>query len=261
MGLVEPPQHQQVADDLRRRLAAAEWRPGDRLPSRAHLAQQYGVGTNVLQKAVERLITEGVLEGRAGSGTYAAPLRERRRMVRSRPREHRGGSPFLAEMDKGSRSGAWEAHTKVRTPAPNDIARRLGIATGDLCVRTDYEFLADGRPAQLSVSWEPMAITGQSPIILPEMGPLAGKGIVERMQSIGVTIVRAVEVPRPCRASQEQANLLGINLGDLVLSIERTYYDDTGRAVETADITVADVRWEVAYEISIDPLDSKLFAP
>ncbi len=34
--------------------------------------------------------------------------------------------------------------------------------------------------------------------------------------------------------------------------IERTYYDSDGRPVETADITVPDVRWEIAYEISIE---------
>lgn len=49
------------------------------------------------------------------------------------------------------------------------------------------------------------------------------------------------------------ANLLGISVGDLITVIERTYYDTDGRPVETADITVADVRWEIAYEIGIEP--------
>lgn len=253
MGHDEPPQHQVVANDLRRRIANGEWEVGTRLPSRARLAQEYGVGSNVLQKAQERLIVEGLLEGRAGSGTYVARPRDRRRMVRSRHRERRGGSPFRSDMAELGRSGTWEAHSQARTSAPTDIARRLGIDVGALCVRTDYEFLADSRPAQLSVSWEPMSITGDTPIVLPEMGPLAGRGVVERMRSIGIDITTALEVPRPSRASQEQANLLGISLGDQVLIIERTYYDGDGRAVETADIIVPDARWEVAYEFAIDP--------
>lgn len=40
-----------------------------------------------------------------------------------------------------------------------DIAARLGITEGYLCARTTYEFLADGRPVQLSTSWEPYDIT------------------------------------------------------------------------------------------------------
>ncbi|MGW1870392.1 GntR family transcriptional regulator [Streptomyces mauvecolor] len=249
----EPPPYQKVADDLRRRLAAGEWTIGDKLPSRAQLAAHYEVGPNVLQKAQERLIIEGLLEGRAGVGTYVRVPRERRRLVRSRHRERRGVDPFEADMAELGINGSWDAHSEARTPAPDEIAQRLGIAPGDLCVRTAYEFLADGQPVQISVSWEPMAITGDTPVLLPEMGPMAGKGVVERMQVIGITIGEFVEVPRPARATQTQANLLGISLGDLVLVIERTYYDTEGRPVETSDIVIPDVRWEVAYEYGVQP--------
>lgn len=248
----QPPPYMRVADDLRRRIAAGEWQVGERLPSRAKLATEYGVGPNVLQKAQERLIIEGLLEGRAGSGTYVRKPRERKRMVRSRRREARGTGPFQADMQELGLRASVDAHSEARVPAPDNIAHRLAIDPGAPCVRTSYEFLADGQPVQLSTSWEPMAITGETPIVLPEMGPLAGAGVVERMRSIGVTVETAVEVPRPARATQEQANLLGISVGELVISIERTYYDTDGRPVETADIIVPDLRWEIAYEIPVD---------
>ncbi|MFC5718691.1 GntR family transcriptional regulator [Streptomyces gamaensis] len=252
----EQPPYMRVADDVRRRIAAGEWCAGERLPSRARLAVEYGVGANVLQKAQERLIIEGLLEGRAGSGTYVREPRERLRMVRSRHREMRHDSPFRSDMRERGCHGSWESHSEARVAAPERIARRLAIEPGELCVRTVYEFLADGRPVQLSESWEPMAITGDTPIVLPELGPFAGMGVVERMRSIGVVIGTAVEVPRPARATQAQANLLGISLGDLVIEIERTYYDTDGRPVETADIVVPDVRWEIAYEIAIEQPES-----
>ncbi|NWF30662.1 GntR family transcriptional regulator [Streptomyces sp. PKU-EA00015] len=245
----------QVADALRARIKAGEWAIGEKLPSRARFAEEYGVGQSVAQRAMERLIIEGLLEGRAGSGTYVRRPRERLRMVRSRHRERRGGSPFRADMKEQGRAGTWESRSLARTPAPEHIAERLAIEPGDLCVVTRYEFLADGQPVQLSESWEPMAITDGTPIVLPEMGPHAGAGVVERMRSIGVLIETAVEVPRPARATHEQANLLGISVGDLITEIERTYYDREGRPVETADITVADVRWEIAYEIGIEQPD------
>ncbi len=84
------------------------------------------------------------------------------------------------------------------------------------------------------------------------MGPLAGAGVVERMRAIGVHVDSAVEVPRPARATPAEADLLGISMGDLVLHIERTYYDTDGRPVETADITVPDARWDVAYEFGVE---------
>ncbi|WP_331741058.1 GntR family transcriptional regulator (plasmid) [Streptomyces sp. NBC_01023] len=241
-----------VAYVLRARILSGEWEIGERLPSRARLAVEYGVGRNVIQRAMDRLIIEGLLEGRAGSGTYVRRPRERLRLVRSRHRERREGSlPWQDRRERG-RADAWDSHSQVRVPAPEPIAERLAISPGDLCVCTHYEFLADGQPVQLSESWEPMAITDGTPIVLPEMGPLAGKGVVERMRSIGVAISTVVEVPRPARATQVQANLLGISLGDLVLQIERTIFDTEGRPVETADMVIPDRCREVVYEFGVD---------
>ncbi|MEU2623625.1 GntR family transcriptional regulator [Streptomyces sp. NPDC007157] len=236
-----------TAEALRARLVAGEWQVGQRLPSRARLAEEYGVGRNVVQRSVDLLIADGLLEGRAGSGTYVRVPRERLRMVRARRRER-----SLAAVTERGRASAWDAHSDVRVPAPEDIAERLAVSPGDLCVRTHYEFLADGRPVQLSESWEPLALTGGTPIVLPERGPLAGKGVVERMRSIGVHVETVVELPRPARADRTQANLLGIGVGDLVLRIERTIYDTGGRPVETADIVVPDVRRAVVYEFAVE---------
>ncbi|MEU8938824.1 GntR family transcriptional regulator [Streptomyces goshikiensis] len=233
-----------VADALRARILAGEWEIGERLPSRARLAVEYGVGRNVMQRAVDRLIIDGLLEGRAGSGTYLRMPRERLRLVRSRHHERQ-------DRRERGRADAWDSHSQVRVPAPETIAERLAISSGDLCVHTHYEFLAEGQPVQLSASWEPMAITDGTPIVLPEQGPLAGKGVVERMRSIGVVISTVVEVPRPARATQRQANLLGISVGDLVLQIERTIFDTDGRPVETADMVIPDARREVVYEFGV----------
>lgn len=106
-------------------------------------------------------------------------------------------------------------------PAPAEIAARLGIAEGELCVRTTYEFLADGRPVQLSTSWEPYDLTAGTLVVLPEGGPHAGAGVVNRMAA-------------------------------LVTHIRRTYYSDERRPVETADIVVPAAHCEIVYEIPIN---------
>ncbi len=206
----------------------------------------------MLQRAQELLITEGLLEGRAGSGTYVRVPTERRRMLRSRHLGLHSAPPFRADFAKSGSQGSWEAHSDVRTEATPGVAARLGIEPGDLTVRTTYEFLIDSRPVQLADSWEPLAITAGSPVLMPELGPLAGRGVVERMASIGIEVEFAVETPRPARATQEQAYLLGISAGDLVTLVERTYFDADGRAVETADIVIPDSRWEISYELPVE---------
>jgi GntR family transcriptional regulator len=209
------------------------------------------VGENVIRRAQELLISQGVLEGRAGSGTYVAEPRERVRMVRSLHREQRGGSPFRADMAALRKRGTWESRTDAKVPAPADIAARLGIAEGALCVRTAYEFLADGKPVQLSTSWEPYELTAGTIVVLPEGGPHAGKGVVERMAEIGVTVSRAVERPEPGEATAEDAHLLGVQRGALVTRIQRTYFSEEGRAVETANIVVPVASCEIVYEVPV----------
>lgn len=117
---------------IRQRIADQERPPGDRLPSRAQLAREGGVGENVIRRAQELLISLGVLEGRAGSGTYVAAPRERLRKVRSQYREQRGGSPFLADMSSLGKRGTWQSRTEAKVPALVYIAARLGIAQGNL---------------------------------------------------------------------------------------------------------------------------------
>ncbi|MFF3715991.1 GntR family transcriptional regulator [Streptomyces prasinus] len=248
----EQPPYLRIADELRRRIAEREWESGNRLPSRAQIGQEYGVGDNVVRRAQELLISQGVLEGRAGSGTYVAEPRQRVRVVRSSAREQPSGSPFRADMKAVGRQGDWESRTEAKVPAPAEVAARLGIAEGELCVRTAYEFLADGRPVQVSTSWEPYDLTGGTLVVLPEGGPHAGTGVVNRMAEIGIIVSHAVEQPEPRQATAEEASLLGIQKGALVTHIRRTYYNDQGRPVETADIVVPAALCEIVYEIPIN---------
>ncbi|MGW4687225.1 GntR family transcriptional regulator [Streptomyces sp. NPDC004244] len=247
----EQPPYLRIADVLRQRIAEHVWTAGDRLPSRAQIAEECGVGENVVRRAQELLISQGVLEGRTGSGTYVAEPRRRVRVVRSSAREQPGGSPFRADMQALGRQGTWESRTEAKVPAPAEIAARLGIAEGDLCVRTVYEFLADGRPVQLSTSWEPYELTAGTLVVLPEGGPHAGVGVVNRMAAIGITVSHAVEQPEPRQASAEEASLLGIQKAALVTHIRRTYYSDQGQPVETADIVIPAALCEIVYEIPV----------
>ncbi|MFF3858119.1 GntR family transcriptional regulator [Streptomyces sp. NPDC002209] len=250
--MLEQPPYLRIADVLRQRIAEHVWTAGDRLPSRAQIAEECGVGENVVRRAQELLISQGVLEGRAGSGTYVAEPRQRVRVVRSSAREQPDGSPFRADMRALGKQGNWESRTEAKVPAPAEIAARLGIAEGDLCVRTVYEFLGDGRPVQLSTSWEPYGLTGGTVVVLPEGGPHAGAGVVNRMAEIGITVSHAVEQPEPRPASAEEASLLGIQKAALVTHIRRTYYSDQGRPVETADIVIPTALCEIVYEIPVD---------
>ena len=74
--LVRAPLHRQVADLLRREIQRRH-EPGQRLPSEAMLATQFGVSLVTLREALSALAQEGLLERRHGSGTYVSESSER----------------------------------------------------------------------------------------------------------------------------------------------------------------------------------------
>ncbi|MER6951934.1 GntR family transcriptional regulator [Nonomuraea sp. NPDC000554] len=61
-----------LADELRRGIAELRW-PGGRLPTEQQLATEQGVSLNTVRRAVDLLVTEGLVYRRQGSGTYVKP--------------------------------------------------------------------------------------------------------------------------------------------------------------------------------------------
>jgi len=64
------PAYQQVADDLRRKIAAGELAVGSAIPSTAQLTRTYGVSSTVVRAAVNRLRADGLLLGQPGKGVF-----------------------------------------------------------------------------------------------------------------------------------------------------------------------------------------------
>lgn len=245
------PAYLRIADHLRQQIVDGRLGPGDRVPSRHQLARDHGVSDRVAVEAVRLLVSEGYVESRSGSGTYVRERPTVKRLTRSWYREARGRavSPFRADMETQGRVGTWRSSSETSTAAPA-VAERLGVAEGDPVMRTRYTFLADERPVMLSTSWEPLALTRGTPVMLPESGPYAGAGVVARMRAIQQTVTLASEVVTARAILADEADVLGEPMGSIVMVIQRTYSGD--RPVETADIVVPVDRYELAYVIPVD---------
>lgn len=63
-----------VIDDLRTRIRAGEWAPGQQIPSRVELRAHYGVGVSGINYSISVLRREGLLSSVRASGTYVAFL-------------------------------------------------------------------------------------------------------------------------------------------------------------------------------------------
>ena len=63
--------HEQVSHQLRDDLAAGRYGQEGRLPSEAQLARQFSVSRPTVARALQSLVEAGLVERRAGSGTFA----------------------------------------------------------------------------------------------------------------------------------------------------------------------------------------------
>jgi DNA-binding GntR family transcriptional regulator len=73
--MASSPRYQEIADDLRRRLAAGEWPVGSTLPGISELQEEYDVaGLNTIRQAQRLLADEGLLNPVQGRGTFVTAL-------------------------------------------------------------------------------------------------------------------------------------------------------------------------------------------
>jgi DNA-binding GntR family transcriptional regulator len=246
MGAPNEPVYLRVLDDLRQRIRGGSLPPGARVPSRNAIIANYGVGETAAKHALQALVSEGLIEARTGSGSYVR--RVAAGICLDHDRLHFPGSPFGLDdtaqeagepaWPRPARRLAWEHQTERVLPPPV-IARRLGLEPGaDRVTATRYLLTAESEPVQLATSYEPDRITAGTPVALPEEGPLAGKGVIERMASIGIRVDQVVEEVSVRPSLRAEATALGLPPGAPVLVVERLHLA-SGEPVEAGEIVVA----------------------
>ncbi|WP_433892189.1 GntR family transcriptional regulator [Streptomyces sp. CA-111067] len=248
MPFGEQPAYLRVADDLRRKILEGQLPPHARLPSQARIRTEYGVSDTVALEARKVLMAEGFVEGRSGSGTYVRERPRQRRIIRSGYLPT-APSPFRQEQADEGVKGTWESRS-IQDTASVDVAARLRIEPGDKVMRTHYLFRSESEPALLSTSWEPLALTGRTPVLLPEEGPVGGQGVVARMAAIDVRVDHLTEEVGARPGLAEETAALGGVPGHMVIEIRRTHYA-SGRPVETADVVIPAEKYRAVYDLPV----------
>src|SRR5690348_8214193 len=138
-----------VLEDLRAQIRDGVLGPGARVPSRNGIIAKYGVGETAAKHALGVLAAEGLIETRAGSGSYVRAVPATRSLDHGQP-----DVPWSPFGLPDAQAVSWRHQTEQRS-ADRPTARLLGLAEGDPVVRTRYLISADGSPVQLVTSYEP----------------------------------------------------------------------------------------------------------
>jgi len=64
--------YQQIAEQVRERIAGGEWTGGDRIPSVREMAVTLGVNPNTVTRSYQSLLENAIIENRRGIGYFVA---------------------------------------------------------------------------------------------------------------------------------------------------------------------------------------------
>ena len=254
MGASTDPVYIRVVEDLRVQIREGVLPPGAKVPSRFGIMKQYGVGETAAKHALAVLAADGFIEPRSGSGSYVRPQREVTRL--DHDLERSPASPFGLGNGTGTDGNgyrpaqlSWE-HQSDRIPAPPQVARRLRLHSEDGVMRTRYLLRHGLSPVQVATSYEPLQITAGTPVLQPEEGPFAGRGVAARMAAIGIGVDEVVEEITSRPPFSGEAAALEIPPGTRVMHVERSHLA-AGRPVETCDIVVAAEPYRLRYRFPV----------
>ncbi len=201
-----------------------DYLPGDRIPSERELSDRFGVHRMTLRKAIDRLVSAGVLERRGTSGTFLpAPV------VR-RPVAQHVHSPSISEMVRncGGRPGSRLLYFEQRA-ANQRVAERLELDKGAPTVAIKRLRTIDDLPFCIETSYLPLArVKGLAADDL--FGDVSLFVILTERFGIKVSSSSAMIGVAPAQA--DDAELLGLKRGESCLVIHVIASDDDSRPIE-----------------------------
>jgi GntR family transcriptional regulator len=245
------PAFRQVAADLRAKITAGHYAPGDRLPSERELVEAYDASRPTVRAAVEMLRTEGLVTAEHGRGVFVRPPASVQRIARSRlsreARERNRGA-FLADASAAGFTPS--TSTVIRfEQADARTALHLAIDEGTEITVRDRVMRADGLVVQLAASRLPRALTRGTAIEDADTGP---GGTYARLEERGHQLGSFVEHVGARMPAPDEASLLQLADGVPVVTVTRVAYGTDGTPLEMNGMVLAADRYELSYEWPAD---------
>jgi GntR family transcriptional regulator len=189
--------------------------PDDALPAERDMAEEFSISRITVRKALDGLVSEGLLTRRQGAGTFVAARVEK---------SFSKLSSFTEDMISRGRVPRSEWISKSEGSGHARGIADLGLSPGTPVYRFNRIRYADGAP--MAVEYTTVAA-----FALPS-AETVGTSLYEALETTGHRPVRALQRLRAVLFTAEHADLLGVPVKDAGLLIERRGFLKDGRAVE-----------------------------
>lgn len=209
------PLYLQLQRVLRDAISSRTFVVDDAIPPERDLATKFDVSRITVRKAINGLVTEGLLTRKRGAGTFVASRVEK---------SFSKLSSFSEDMvSRGRRPHSVWVNRSAGAVTPEE-ALSLGLSPGSLVYRFHRIRYADDSTMALEYS----TIPGYC---LPSVEAV-GDSLYAALEASGHRPVRALQRLRAISFNRDQAEQLSVNVGEPGLFIERRGFLADGRAAE-----------------------------
>lgn len=215
------PLYQQIKMLILQNLQTAQWKPGDLIPSEIELASRFKVSQGTVRKAIDALAAENLVIRRQGKGTFVATHHEARaqfRFLRLVPNE---GEPHYPEN---------RIIEVKRIRAPLEAARALQLKAGDSVVYLKRVQSFSGAPTIVEELW--LLGTIFKGLTFERLNAYKGPMYALFETEFSTHMIRASEKVRAVCADQGVSDLLEVEVGTPLLSVERISFTYGDKPVE-----------------------------
>lgn len=230
------PLYLQLAVALSKAINEGRYQANEALPSERVLAEELNLSRVTARKAIERLVEQGLIVRKRGSGNYIAPRLEQpltRLSSFSEELHQRGFVPQSRWLSRGFAA------------AGPDEQIALDLKSGEKVARLERQRLADGVVMAFEVSVLPASVLHD-----PEA---VSASLYTHLAQSGQAPVRALQHIRALNADPKLAGLLEVPVGAAVLFITRVGYLASGKAVEMTHSYCRSDYYDFVAEMRRDP--------
>ncbi|WP_344376611.1 GntR family transcriptional regulator [Agromyces tropicus] len=211
------PLYFQVSTKLEQAIQDGQLPAGSRLENEISLGQRFGLSRPTVRRAIQELVDKGLLVRRRGIGTQVVHGQVTRNVE------------LTSLYDDLGRTGQ-KPTTKVISyeigEADQAVADSLGITEGDTVLHVRRLRSADGVPIALLDNTLPGDFADLT------VDDLEQRGLYQLMRARGVTMRVAKQRIGARTATATESRLLQLPKGAALLTMARTAFDSSGRAVE-----------------------------
>ncbi|MEV7085007.1 GntR family transcriptional regulator [Streptomyces sp. NPDC093085] len=211
------PLYYQLAQQLESAIEHGRLAPGSLLGNEIELAGRLGLSRPTVRHAIQSLVDKGLLVRRRGIGTQ---------VVHSQVKRPLELSSLYDDLRAAGQSPTTRVLRNDTEPASAEVAAALGVAEGSEVAVLERLRLSHGEPMAYLRNYLPPGL------LALETGELEETGLYRLMRAVGITLHSARQTVGARNATEAEGESLAEAEGAALLTMQRTTYDDTGRAVE-----------------------------